>query len=389
MAVTMYESGTMFVPIRSGTPCPICGKRDGRCSEFYLDHKLLYVSCKYEVSDEPSGLPGWYKHRIGRENSLKERELKVIPDVKESEVTDEILELRDNVYTDLRAIIKKHIPSGLYEDDKADLTRRGLSDETIERFGCFSMPKSSHKVWSDCGSYQMQLVTYINKKLYDKYGNDLLKVPGFMKIKGKKGDFITLKSKMKKPGDKKLSDIRGYFISFINYNELSAAMQIRLSEPIFDEKGKLIRYFWLSSKNASSGSPIDCYTPSIVKRDDILLVGEGALKMKITSERLGYKSVAGAGVNNYNNLMKEIQMLEIRDGIKYKIILAYDMDKYEIVQIINDLEYYPVLEAEKKTIELLKQYNHDNIAVAEWDPTAGKGIDDSTQNGAKLYYRVV
>lgn len=389
MAVTMYDSGTMFVPIKSGTPCPICGKRDGRCSEFYLDHKLLYISCKYEVSDEPSGLPGWYKHRVGCENNIKVRELKSIPDVKETKLTEKVIELRNNVFTDLQAIIKNYIPSGLYEDDKADLIRRGLSDESIERFGCFSVPKSNHKVWSDCGSYQMQLTTYISKKLYDKYGNDLLKVPGFLKLKGTNGDYITFKTKMKRPGEEKLSDIRGYFIPYYNYKEQLVGMQYRLSAPLLDEKGKLVRYFWFSSKSASSGSPIDCITPSKVKREDILLVGEGSLKMKIACERLGYKGVAGAGVNNYNNLIEEIQMLEVKNNIKYKIILVYDMDKYEIVQTVNDKEYYPVLEAEKKTIELLKLTNHEHIAIAEWFPGAGKGIDDSLQNGAKLDYRVV
>lgn len=388
MAVTMYDSGTMFVPIKSGTPCPICGKKDGRCSEFYLDHKLLYISCRNEISDEPSGLAGWYKHRVSSFNSNKVIERKSIADVKKYQVTEEVLELRHKVYTELRAIIRKYIPSGLYEDDKTDLTRRGLNDESIERLGCFSVPKSTHKVWSDCGEYQMQLTTYISKKLYDKYGNDLLKVAGFMKLKGKNGDYITFKTKMKKPNEKKLSDIRGYFIPYYNYKEQFIGMQYRLSEPLLDEKGKPIRYFWLSSKNASSGSPIDCITPSKVKREDILLVGEGALKMKIACEKLSYKGVAEAGVNNYNSLIEEIQMLEVKNRTKYKIILMFDMDKYDNVQILNGKEYYPILEAEKKTIELLKLTNHE-VAIAEWVPESGKGVDDALQNGAKLDYRLV
>lgn len=387
MAVTVYDSGTMFVPIRSGNICPICGKKDGRCSEFYLNHELFYISCRNVASDEPSGLPGWYKHRVDGSN-VKTKELNVISDVEKYEVTDEILVLRHKVYTELMAIVKNHIPLGLYEDDKADLVRRGLSDEIIEKLGCFSVPKSSHRVWSDCGGYQMQLVTHIARTLYSKFGDDLLKVPGFIKLKGRNGDYITLKTKMKRPNEKRLSDIRGYFIPYNNYKGQLVGMQYRLSEPLLDEKGKQIRYFWLSSKSASSGSPIDVIVPSKIKREDIIFVGEGALKLKIACEMLGYKGMAMAGVTNYNALSKELQLLELKTRIKYKIILAFDMDKYENIQELNGNEFYPILDAEDKTVDLLKLTNH-KVAIAEWNGNKGKGIDDALINRAKLNYRLV
>lgn len=387
MGVTHYDSGTMFVPIRSGTPCPVCGKKDGRCSEFYFNNELLYISCKHVVSDEPSGLAGWYKHRVNNIRKIR-YEHKTIPNVKKFEITKEVLELRNKVYTDLQAIVRTHISWGLYDEDMADLKRRGLTEEEIWKMGIFSVPKSSHKVWSDKGNYKIQLATYISRKLYDIYGNDLLKVAGFMKLKGKNGDYISLKTKIRKEGEKRLSDIRGYLIPYHNYKEQFVGMQYRLSEPVYDEKGKLIRYFWLSSKDASSGSPIDCITPSKLKREDVLLVGEGALKMKIACEKLKYKGVAEAGVTNYTALIEEIQMLEAKNRIKYKVILTLDMDKYEIFQEINGKKIYPVLEAEKKTIELLKLTGHE-VAIAEWDISLGKGIDDALQNNAKITYKLI
>ncbi len=387
MAITQYDSGTMFIPIPSGTPCPICGGRDGRCSEFYLNHELLYISCKHVTSNEPSGLSGWYKHRVDG-STIRGKELKTIPDIKKYELTDEVQELRHRVYTDLMAMIREYISSGLYEEDREDLTRRGLEDVEISRMGLSSVPKSNHRVWSDKGNFQIQLMTHINRRLYAKHGNDLLKVPGFMKIRGNNGDFITLKTKMKRPGEDKLSDIRGYFVPYKNYKGQMVGMQYRLSVPLLDEKGKPIRYFWLSSKSAPSGSPIDVYVPSNLKRDDVLLVGEGALKMKIASEWTGYTAASEAGVNNYNALAEEIQRLEIKNNKKYKIILALDMDKYENIQDSNGKKLHPILDAEKKTIELLKLTNH-KIAVAEWISDAGKGIDDALLNGAKLYYRLV
>ena len=386
MGVTTYDNGTMFVPVKSGTPCPICGKRDGRCSEFYLNHKLHYISCKNVASDEPSNLPGWYIHRVANTQRLERVPLS-IPEVRYT-VTEEVIELRDKVYRELRRLISLHITGGLYKEDKADLVGRGLSEEEIKKLGVFSVPKSTHKVSSDDGSYEMQLATYVAKKLYEKYDNELLKVAGFMKLTGQNGDYITFKTKMKNQETKKLMDIRGYYIPYMNYKGQFVGMQYRLSEAMLDDKGKPIRYFWFSSKDASSGSPIDFITPSKYKSENVLLVGEGALKMKIACEKLNTLGMAQAGVTNYNALVTEIQMLEIKNRVKYNIILALDMDKNTIKQDVNGKDFYPVLDAETKTIDILKMTGH-KVVIAEWDIEKGKGIDDALVNGAKINYKIV
>ena len=386
MAITTYDNGTMFVPIKSGTPCPICGKKEGRCSEFYHNHKLLYISCKNVPSDEPSNLSGWYIHRVGSDNRLQEIPL-VIPEPKYT-LTPAVIELRDKVYRDLRLLISYYIPKGLYEEDKDDLYRRGLSDEEIERLGCFSVPKSSHKVMSSSGNKQIQLATHVARELFEKHGSNLLKVPGFMKISGKNGDYIVFKTKMKDPKSKKLKDIRGYYIPYMNYKGQLVGMQYRLSEAIFDDKNKPIRYFWFSSKDASSGSPIDCIIPSKVNKDNVLLVGEGALKIKIASEKMNMLGVAQAGVTNYNALVTEIQMLEIQNRVKYDIVLALDMDKYTTSSEFDGKVIYPILEAEQRTVDLLKLTGHD-VRILEWDEKLGKGIDDALLSKATLNYKLI
>ena len=342
MAITQYDEGTMFVPIRSGDVCPICGQKDGRCSEFYLNHELLFIACKHETSMDPmSNLPGWYKHYInGRGGSYynyNNRQSKSIKNIKTRKITKEIINLRHKVYEDLRNLVRENIEGGLYEEDKEDLIRRGLSDKEIWNMGFFSVPKSTHRIFSDDGNYKMQLATYISKKLYEKYGNKLLRVAGFMKINGNGNfdDYITFKTKMRNPKTGKLEDIRGYFIPYNNIKNQLVGMQYRLSIPLKDDKGKLIRYFWFSSYNASSGSPIDYIEPTKISRSDILLVGEGALKMKIACERMGFRGMAEAGVTNYKNLVKNIQLLEKKKNKKLNIILALDMDKYENTNIIN------------------------------------------------------
>lgn len=387
MAITVYADGKTFVPIPSGTTCPICGKKDGRCSEFYIEDKLIYISCKHQASDEPSNLSGWYIHRVDGSNTLEDKELS-IPDIGFYNVTKEVIDLRDRVYNDMKRLISRHIPFGLYQEDKQELEKRGLNDTEIKALGCFSVPKSSHRVPSDDGRFDVQLTTYVSRKLYEKYENDLLKVAGFEKYSGKNGDYITFKTKKYNPDTKRLQDIRGYFIPYKNYKGQFVGMQYRLSEPIMGYDKKPIRYFWFSSKNASSGSPIDYIVPSDYKKEDILLVGEGALKVKIACEKLKLLGMAQAGVTNYNALVTEIQMLEIKNRVKYKIILALDMDKYQIKTIFNGKEFYPVLDAEKKTIDLLKLTGHQ-VTIAQWDIKKGKGIDDALINGAKIEYKYV
>ena len=172
MAVTQYDEGTMFVPIRSGDICPICGKKDGRCSEFYLNHELLFVACKHETSMEPMpNLPGWYKHYVNSNkknlyyNHFDNYKNKKIKNIKTRRITREIIDLRHKVYEDLRNLVREHIDGGLYEEDKTDLIRRGLNDKEIWDMGFFSVPKSSHRVFSDDGIQAAS--TYVSKKLYE------------------------------------------------------------------------------------------------------------------------------------------------------------------------------------------------------------------------------
>lgn len=110
--------------------------------------------------------------------------------------------------------------------------------------------------------------------------------------------------------------------------------------------------------------------------------------MKIACEKLNTLGMAQAGVTNYNALVTEIQMLEIKNRVKYNIILALDMDKNTIKQDVNGKDFYPVLDAETKTIDILKMTGH-KVVIAEWDIEKGKGIDDALVNGAKINYKIV
>lgn len=378
MGITRYADGSYFHPIRSGQACPVCGSKKGRCSVFVnSEGEAIFYKCKYSPSDRVAN-DGWYMHL---EKDVKTNSKVVyLPNVKEVPITLENLKLRDKVYRRFRELTKKYLGSYLLDEDMKNLTDRGLNEMQIIKMGFFSVPSISKEVYSDNGNFKIKMQTAISNALFDEFGGELLKVPGFIKRKGRNGsEYISFKSCFKEPKTDKFKTIRGYFIPYYNIDGLLVGLQYRLTEKVIDDKCKEIRYFWYSSSNSRSGSPMDFYIPSELKRQDILLVTEGAIKGKIASEKLGFQGVFEAGVANYNNLIKNIQLLEIKNNCKYHIILALDMDKTENPDVIR---------AENKTVSLLKGTGHQ-VALAEWNGKKAKGIDDAIIYNLPIKYKLV
>lgn len=376
MAITSYNGCTWY-PIKSGNSCPVCGYKNGRCSVFIDNNtdKIVMYRCKYRQSDKPS--QGWYIHlNLDSNGTNTQKSVSVtnlIADTK-SQISDskEYRLLKNAVYLKIRDLMYKYIKSYLYKEHIHDLIRRGLNEDEILNMKLFSYPRNSQKV--NYNGKKINLTTAIVNDLLKCFEpNDLLKVPGFKVIEKNNKKYIILKSLTKK--DNKFIDINAYFIPYINNENLITGMQYRLIESLII-KGKSIRYLWLSS-DVSCGSPIDYYIPTKITRDDILLITEGSLKGKISSEKLGIRSLTEAGVSNYNNLIRELQKIEKRENKKFKIILAFDMDKYSIDEVIT---------AEIKTAAMLKSLGY-SVSVLEWNINDGKGLDDKLQSTGLKHFR--
>ncbi len=428
MAVTKTNSGT-FVPIRSGQVCPVCGSRKGRCAEFYnKDGIKVFYRCKYAVSHRPSN--GWYIHTVQEVDGINsnERPVTILPDIEVGEeMTEERMKITNEAYRYLRELVKKYEGAYLNYRDMKNLQDRGLTNEQIEKMLFFSMPTveitsqeeldifllAKHKklyvntkkykgkpikvmvrnYYDGENTYDCQLHTAISKDMEREFGEKLLQVAGFVKRKDSRGnEYITFKTSRYNPQhdinpkEPKYIPIKGYFIPYINPDNQILAVQYRLTVPVYDEKGKKMRYFWYSSSNARSGSPIDYYIPLNIYtdkqgnvREDIILATEGGIKAKITSEKLGFKSVAEAGVSNYRRLVDTIIEISKKEKRKHKIILALDMDKVDNEE---------VLKAEKETITLLLQAGYE-IAIASWDGNKAKGIDDALMLGLRITYTLI
>jgi hypothetical protein len=358
--------------------------------------------------------------------------------------TPEEIEFISYIYRGMRGLVHKYLGTYLYKEDRQDLLKRFMlpkdvaalkkadlweehlkiiykkktklkpnqlellkkrekAENKIEKADFFSVPSRTKIVTytekdtkgNIVKKYDCKLQTAILKELYvlvakylkTKNNNqevsetevetELLKVPGFVVKENKGGSqFITFKN----------YKLEGYFVPYINFDKKIKAMQIRLTTPFLDAKGKPMRYFWYSSEQASSGSPIDYYMPEgELDRYDVLLVTEGASKMKVACEYLKFQGMGEAGVGNYRKLVASILEYEKHMGVQFKIIIALDMDKNTIQ---NKDGRYPVLEAENETVALLKSTGHQ-VAIAEWDIEKGKGIDDALINEAKLRYKLI
>lgn len=299
------------------------------------------------------------------------------------------------------------------------VSERELAEIKLEVIGFFSVPSRDRKVKfvgkNEKGnkvSFSCNIQTAIAKELVAEYGEKLLDVPGFVINEDKnKNEYISFK----------YYKMEGYFIPYTNSGHKVVAMQYRLTTPRYDKDGKLVRYFWYSSEGVSSGSPICHFTPfaNISRKDlpliskdkkaldsfmvdlnsidynlnklydllrgDVMFMTEGATKGAIACQHLKLQGLFEAGVGNYRRMVKALIEIEKETGIMYKVILALDMDKYTNV---DSQGRYPVLEAEKATIQLLKATGHQ-VAIAEWDGTKAKGIDDALQMGLKVKYKMI
>jgi hypothetical protein len=398
MAKIVFTNGNYMVGIKSSERCPICGSKDGRCSIlFSSEGEVIYYACRNVSSSDGMTSNNLYKH-FAKNTDVNSETIKRLRDitVTENEITPEIIKIRNKVYRKIRELVKNYEGCYLYKNDLNDLLQRGLTREQIASMGFFSFPNADKKVWRKGKNYQCKLSTAIAQDLYDEFEDDLLLVAGFKKVTGDKGDYITYTSYCFDNTKKSFAPITGYFIPYHNKEGLIEAMQYRLTIPMYDEKGKKLRYFWFSSDNASSGSPLDFFRAKTLKKfkdrnnnlRKVILVTEGALKGKIACEILGVNGIFMAGVGTVNSVIEEIKKLQQNTEQQLYIISALDMDKYDnyFVSKSDNKKVYPILQAEGKLISELKRIGV-SCSILEWNDY--KGVDEALQNNQQRIWKSV
>lgn len=248
----------------------------------------------------------------------------------------------------------------LNPEHKADLIRRGLSEEDIKRFRFRSVPADSRKVCS----------------LLIKKGYNLEGVPGF--FKNKKGHFCMSLSGSKDEDGKWKPD-GGYFCPVFD-GELNYILgfQIRLDVP----KDKT-KYLWFSSSGKECGVSSGAIATCLPGEDDsAIIVAEGILKSTIIYCLLD-KKVTVIGVPGTKAIKSLECYLERYNGGSSYIFEAYDMDKAIKTGDKKLLEKTTLLNKDKENlINLISDYGF-SVHPLKWDMDKEgywkenyKGLDD-------------
>lgn len=217
-------------------------------------------------------------------------------------------------------------------------------------------------------------------------GEDLSGIPGFYLAEIHKNGVVTREWRMAGPESGILffsNDVQGHYFG----------AQIRLDQ-VTSKKGKYRPLSTNPEKVNEAGKPyfpggtMLPEQPGIVyypERDDstVAYVTEGRKKAVIGNDRLHLPIVSLSGVGKFAYLdiqegeLNMIQYLK-KQGTRI-VVVAYDADK-----AVNQ----KVLQSEQRLVKLLKQEGF-RVAIANWNPRFGKGLDDILVKGIYPTYEEV
>lgn len=216
------------------------------------------------------------------------------------------LKQRHEVYSAMLDLLK------LNDMHRADLMRRGLSEDAIERIGFKTYPKYMDP-------------TVIPKKLIAA-GLDLRGVPGFG---------------INNAGEWSLAKLPdgGFFIPSRNGRQMIFGCQVRFDHP----NARIPKFGYLASLGMPGGTKASTWWSwagaNIADRPentpfDVILI-EGPLKAYIVHELTGCNVIAVPGVSALKKIPVALQDM-IPMGLRC-VYIAYDMDQKENVQVANAL----------------------------------------------------
>lgn len=193
---------------------------------------------------------------------------------------------------------------------------------------------------------------------------------------------------------------KGLVIPLFNRHGQIYRLRIRVDNPERDENGKpKNRYLNFSSyrekekedgtyanyysKGCQAGSQIGLYD-LFTKDRYTAYITEGEKKSLMANHVLGQAVVSLPGVSTFRKLTepdeKGISMLDylVQKGVRI-FVIAYDADKNVNIK---------VLECEAALVEMLREKGVQ-VAIAEWNPGFGKGLDDILGAGIRPNLRIV
>lgn len=388
-------------------PCPICG-RPNHCSFWTSSYGVEYVICKKDFSetDKFSLIDGEHytfisltqtgessrfeltrqreeRTRIFKENKGYATQFKPI------EYKDLTVKPRSN--KELHKVYSYLLSLLILEDaDRAYLNGDGITDALIAEQGLVSFPESDYYRYQHQDTYfsKNRSRTVLGRMLVEKFGEEqLIGVPGL--YKNKKGTWtIAGLGGIIFP----LRDAEGYIYRLRTrvyqqvtpdgkkrkYNNLSSFQE--------DEERKKSEHVIVSKLEygCSAGNNLGYYINTT--RDDcsICWITEGEKKGIVGEYYTKNPFISIPGVSSVSLLItpnkdgvRPIDYLK-KLGVKI-IIVALDADK-----ITNEA----VMKAQSRVCDILDDEGFF-VAIAEWDITLGKGLDDLLVAGYEPDYEIL
>lgn len=315
--------------VSRASPCPICGKPDW-CS---ISSDGQWVVCRRVDSGaghhriDKSGADYWL-YRLGAGLAVLPSPPEP-PDGAADRADDAVLH---RVYTDLLLLL------ALSPQHRDNLRRRGLSDAEIEARQYRTLPAGGR--------------AELAKRLAEKYGDLLLRVPGF---------YVREDGEMRSWA---LAGAVGILIPVRNAAGYIVGLKVRADAPADGP-----RYTWISSsKHGGPGPGNRIHWPLFSGDTKLVRITEGELKADVATALSGILTLSVPGVSSWR------QVLPLLKDCRASVVrLAFDADARENRNVARALE---------RTAQALVGEGYA-VEVETWDPAVGKGIDDVLAAGGK------
>ena len=333
----VHELLGLETPVRNESTivCPSCGRKklgvNFRKETFNCFHCGVNGSAinywalwrNLDPKDTRSAAREYYQFMSGNTIVSKPRSVIAPPKIIDVDIAD--INTRDKTYNEFLNMLTLN-PSHL-----ADLKKRGLDEQTIERGGYKSNPSLCH------GKLAQALL---------ERGCILEGVPGFYKTKDGSWTFQSYGN--------------GYFIPQRDGRGRIQGLQIRLDTVKKDEK----KYLTVSSPDKPCGAraQASCHMARGKSLEDIIIT-EGPLKADIIRFYTGYTVLGIQGVNCISSLLHAL--FELKKMGCRKVTIAFDMDLYSNPHVKKALD---TLKAELMRMRL-------PFTTLYWDQSQ-KGLDD-------------
>lgn len=246
----------------------------------------------------------------------------------EVKVDVELMTKRDYVY---RAFLNKLQLADMHLEQ---LLGRGLDVKDIERWSFKSVPLFGYK--------------QICRDLINE-GLNLDNVGGF--CKDESGDWTVNIN----------PNTTGTIVPAHNIYGLIEGLQIRLDRPIGKQK-----YIWISSDGMPNGAKTSATSFFVggCRKNDMLVITEGAFKAIIPNKVFGYSVLGIAGVNNQKDIQRIIPEIKRRGYTKITEAFDADFSRNDNVRLAKE---------KLKELMISNGFAYDSY---EWDISKGKGLDD-------------